>query len=440
SPDTREQSGQPVMTREEDDGISVALDPQMASKQFGLRPGLQCLTPATSCLGIIPNTVSQPCIPPNRDDWDHLFQPMFDEYYNPLTFVVSLVPVAAAPRAVDLADSPVSTSIDQDALSTSILSTQEQEHSTSISQGAVDPTLFTQKAGNDLLLVQVYVDDILFAFTNTAMCNEFANQMTTIFKMSMMGQIKSKLDEDLQGKPIDATLYRGMIGSLMYLTSSRPDLTYAVCFCARYQAKPTEKHLNTVKQIFRYLKGTINIGLWYSKDTGMSPTAYADADHTGCQDTRRSTSGSAQFLGDKNFSWSSKKQKSTAISSTEAEYIALSAAKRIDVRYNFIKEQVENGIVKLYFFRTEYQLADIFTKALPIERFNFSIEKLGMRSMYPETLKIWQRKQASDGAFQITAEVPEIYMHQFWNTIKKIGKSYAYDFKLDKKKCLVDTE
>ncbi|GJV49577.1 retrovirus-related pol polyprotein from transposon TNT 1-94 [Tanacetum coccineum] len=127
------------------------------------------------------------------------------------------------------------------------------------SKGALDPTLFTQKAGNDLLLVQIYVDDIIFASTNIAMCNKFVNLMTTKFKMSMMGQIdsvdtpmveKSKLDEDLQGKPVDATLYRDKIGSLMYLTSSRPDLIYAVCLCARYQAKPTRKNLNAVKRIF----------------------------------------------------------------------------------------------------------------------------------------------------------------------------------------------
>ncbi|GJY49637.1 retrovirus-related pol polyprotein from transposon TNT 1-94, partial [Tanacetum coccineum] len=174
--------------------------------------------------------------------------------------------------------------------------------------------VYTQKgpkAGNDLLLVQIYVDDIIFASTNTAMCNEFANLMTTKLKMSLMGQISfflglqisqspkviflnqskyaseiirkyglltsdsvdrpmmenNKLDEDLQGTPVDATLYYGMIGSLMYLTSNRPDLIYAVCLCARYQAKPAEKHLNAVKWIFRYLKGTINMGLWYSKDT-----------------------------------------------------------------------------------------------------------------------------------------------------------------------------
>ncbi|GJY01484.1 retrovirus-related pol polyprotein from transposon TNT 1-94 [Tanacetum coccineum] len=135
--------------------------------------------------------------------------------------------------------------------------------------GAVDPTLFTRKVGNDLLLVKIYVDDIIFSSTNAAMCDEFANLRTTKFKMSMMGQMslflglqifqspsdtpmveKNKLDEYLQGIPVDATLYRGMIGSLMYLTSSRPDLIYAVCLCARYQAKPTEKHLNAVKRIF----------------------------------------------------------------------------------------------------------------------------------------------------------------------------------------------
>ncbi|GKF25995.1 hypothetical protein Tco_0081889 [Tanacetum coccineum] len=133
-----------------------------------------------------------------------------------------------------------------------------------------------------------------------------------------------KLDEDLQGKQVDAALYHGMIGSLMYLTASRPDLNYVVCLCARYQAKPTKKHLQAVKRIFRDPNETINMGLWYSKDTDMSLTAYADADHAGCQDTRRSTSGSTQFLGDKLVSLSSKKQKSTAISSTEAEYIAFS--------------------------------------------------------------------------------------------------------------------
>ncbi|GJY72641.1 hypothetical protein Tco_0476344 [Tanacetum coccineum] len=133
-----------------------------------------------------------------------------------------------------------------------------------------------------------------------------------------------KLDEDLMGIPVDQTRFRGMVGSLMYLTASRPDLVFAVCMCARYQAKPTKKHFEAIKRVFRYLKGTINMGLWYPKDNAMSLTAYADADHAGCQDSRRSTSGSAQFLGDRLVSWSSKKQRSTAISTTEAEYIAMS--------------------------------------------------------------------------------------------------------------------
>ncbi|GJV72599.1 hypothetical protein Tco_1492594 [Tanacetum coccineum] len=162
----------------------------------------------------------------------------------------------------------------------------------------------------------------------------------------------------------------------------------------------------------------------------MALTAYADADHAGCQDTRRSTSGSAQFLGDKLVSWSSKKPKSFAISTTEAEYIAMSGccaqilwmrsqltdydfvfnqiplycdnrsaialccnnvqhsrSKHIDIRYHFIREQVKKGVVELYFVTTDCQLADIFTKALPRELFEFLLLRIGMKSMSPKTLK-----------------------------------------------------
>ncbi|GKA90234.1 putative ribonuclease H-like domain-containing protein, partial [Tanacetum coccineum] len=224
------------------------------------------------------------------------------------------------------------------------------------------------REGKDILLVQIYVDDIIFASTKPDLCEKNSEIMCSKFKMSMMGKMsfflglqisqsprgiflnqskyaleiikkygmetsdpvdtpmveKSKLDADPQGKEVDPTRYRGMIGSLMYLTASRPDLQFVVCMCARYQAKPTEKHLHAVKRIFRYLKGTINMGLWYLKDSCIALTAFADADHAGCQDTRRSTSGSMQLLGDRLVSWSSKKQKNTAISSTKAEYIALS--------------------------------------------------------------------------------------------------------------------
>nr|GEZ69759.1 uncharacterized mitochondrial protein AtMg00810-like [Tanacetum cinerariifolium] len=104
---------------------------------------------------------------------------------------------------------------------------------------------------------------------------------------------KSKLDEDKEGKSIDLLHYRDLIGTLFYLTASRPDLQFAICMCAQYQARPTEKHAHAVKRIFRYLRGTIHRDLWYPKDSFVALTTFADADHAGCQDTRRSTSGSA---------------------------------------------------------------------------------------------------------------------------------------------------
>ncbi|GJW22038.1 retrovirus-related pol polyprotein from transposon TNT 1-94 [Tanacetum coccineum] len=218
-------------------------------------------------------------------------------------------------------------------------------------KGTVDPTLFIRRQGKDILLVQIYVDDIIFASTTTELCDQFSKIMYSKFKMSMMGKIsfflglqisqsprgifinqskyaleslkkygiessdlvntpmmkKSKLDEDTQGKAVDPTQYRGMVDTLMYLTASRPDLTFVVCMCVRYQAKPTKKHLHAIKRIFKYLRGTVNRGLWYPKDSSIALTAYADVDHAGCQDTRRSTSGSMQLLGDRLVSWSSKR-------------------------------------------------------------------------------------------------------------------------------------
>ncbi|GJV14693.1 retrovirus-related pol polyprotein from transposon TNT 1-94 [Tanacetum coccineum] len=270
------------------------------------------------------------------------------------------------------------------------------------SKGVVDPTLFIRKIGKHTLHVQIYVDDIIFASTDPKDCDRFSYEMSSKFQMSMMGPVdtpmveRTKLDEDLSGIPVDQTQYRSMIGSLMYLTASRPDLVFAVCMCARYQSKPTKKHLEAVKRVFRYLQGTINMGLWYPKDTAMALTAYADADHAGCQDTRRSTSGSAQFLGDKcglisdyGFAYNHiplycDNKSAIALCCNNVQH---SRSKHIDIRHHFIREQVEKGVVELYFMRTEYQLADIFTKALPRERFEFILPRLGMKSMKPETLK-----------------------------------------------------
>nr|GEV86939.1 retrovirus-related Pol polyprotein from transposon TNT 1-94 [Tanacetum cinerariifolium] len=289
-------------------------------------------------------------------------------------------------------------------------------------KGSVDPTLFIHRDGKELLLVQIYVDDIIFTVSTPELCYLFTKIMCLKFKMSMMGKIsfflglqisqcprgifinqskyaleslkrygfkscdlvdtpmveKSKLDEDKEGKYVDLSHYRGMIGTLLYLIASRPDLQFAICMCARYQARPIEKHLHTVKRIFWYLRGTVNQGLWYPKVSSIALTTFADADHSGCQDTRRSICGSLQFLEDRLIS---------CVIALCCNNVQHSGSKHIDVRYHFIKKHVENGVIELYFVNTEYQLADIFTKALSREIIEFLINKLGMRSFTPKTLK-----------------------------------------------------
>ncbi|GKD48437.1 hypothetical protein Tco_1277413 [Tanacetum coccineum] len=215
-------------------------------------------------------------------------------------------------------------------------------------------------------------------------------------------EIKDKLDLDQNGTLVDATKYRSMIGALMYLTSNRLDIVHATCLCAWYQAKPTEK----------YLQG------------------FSDADYVGCKHTFKSTSGGTQFLGKKLVSWSSKKQDCTTLSTAEAEYVSLSACcaqviwmrtqltdygfhfnkipiycdsksaiaiscnpvqhsrtKHIVVRYHCIKEHVEKGTIELYFVKTDYQLADLLTKGLLVDRFNYLVCRLGMRILSPQELE-----------------------------------------------------
>ncbi|GJV19230.1 retrovirus-related pol polyprotein from transposon TNT 1-94 [Tanacetum coccineum] len=211
-------------------------------------------------------------------------------------------------------------------------------------KGTIDPTLFIRRFDDDILVVQFYVDDIIFGSTNPRFTQLFADLMKSRFKMLMMGEMmfflslqvnqspcgifinqsnyvleilkkygmktcdpigtsmemKDKLDFDKNGTLVDATKYRSMIGALIYLTSSRPDIVHATCLCARYQAKPTEKHLKEL-------------------------TGYSDADYAGCKDTFKSTSGGLQFLGEKMVSWSSKKQDCTSLSTAEVEYVSLSA-------------------------------------------------------------------------------------------------------------------
>nr|GFC78624.1 hypothetical protein [Tanacetum cinerariifolium] len=212
------------------------------------------------------------------------------------------------------------------------------------------------------------------------------------------------LDADLSGTPVDQTMYQSMVGALMYLTASRSDIVHATCYCARYQAKPTEKHLTTVKRIFWYLKDIIHMGLWYPKDIGFELTAFSDSDHAGCLDSRKSISGGIQFLGgDKLVSWSSygfhfdkipmycDSKASIAISCNPVQH---SRTKHIVVKYHFIREKVEKGIVELFFVGTEYQLADLFTKALSEVRFKYLVRRLGMRCLTPEELEVLANESA----------------------------------------------
>ncbi|GKA96484.1 retrovirus-related pol polyprotein from transposon TNT 1-94, partial [Tanacetum coccineum] len=243
-----------------------------------------------------------------------------------------------------------------------------------------------------------YAQEILKKHGMTS-CDSIGTPMTT-----------KPLDADLSGTPIDQTKYPSMVGALMYLTASRSDIVPATCYCARYQARPTKKHLKEVKRIFWYIKNTINMGLWYPKDTSFELTAFSDSDHAGCLDIRKSTSGGIQFLGgDKLVSWSSKKQltdygfhfdkipmycDSKAAIAISCNPVQHSRTKHIDVRYHFIKEHVKKGIVELFFVGTEYQLAGLFTNALPKDRFKYFVRRLGMRCLTPEELEVRANESA----------------------------------------------
>ncbi|GJR67045.1 retrovirus-related pol polyprotein from transposon TNT 1-94 [Tanacetum coccineum] len=484
-------------TRLVQETIQVTFDEPtaMASEKFNSGLALQQMTPATSSSGLVPNPILQPpYVPPKKNDWDIMFQPMFDEFFNTPS-VCSLVPkVAAALRFVSQTGSPSSTTVDSDAPTASISSSQVQDSSPNTSQrvaeqlknthldhlsheqelvpcpdrvmliklkwiykvkkdeegrilknkarlvaqgfrqekgikfeesfapdtrieairifvanaaaknmtiyqidvkmaflngvlrkevyvtqpegfidqdnpthvyklkkalydlkqaprawydllcgfllsnkfskGAIDPTLFTKKSGHDILIVQIYVDDIIFASTNSNMCNDFSKIMTSKFKMSMMGQMSFFLGLKISQSP------RGI-----FINQSK----YAFEIIKKYGMQTSES-VDTLmvdkSKLDEDLHGT-PVNPTHYRGKAYRKALTCNADHAGCQDSRRSTSRSAQLLGDK---------------------------------------LVENGVVELYFVRTEYQLADTFTKALPRERFNFLIEKLGMKSLSPESL------------------------------------------------------
>ncbi|XP_050913651.1 uncharacterized mitochondrial protein AtMg00810 [Lathyrus oleraceus] len=332
-------------------------------------------------------------------------------------------------------------------------------------KGGIDKTLFVKNEGGKLMMAQIYVDDIMFGGMLDQMVEHFVKQMQSEFEMSLVGeltyflglQVKQmedsiflsqskyarnivkkfgmenashkrthapthlKVSKDENGVSVDQSLYRSMIGSLLYLTASRPDIAFAVGVCARYQAEPKVSHINQVKRILKYVNGTSDYGMLYTHGSGSMLTGYCDAYWDGSADDRKSTSGGCFFLGNNLISWFSKKQNCVFLSTAEVEYIATgsscsqlvwmkqmlteynvtqdvmtlyydnlsainisknpiqhSRTKHIDIRHHFIRELVEEKIIAMEHVTIEMQLADIFTKALDANQFECLRGKLGI--------------------------------------------------------------
>ncbi|GJY31662.1 putative ribonuclease H-like domain-containing protein [Tanacetum coccineum] len=322
-------------------------------------------------------------------------------------------------------------------------------------RGTIDKTLFIKKDKGDILLVQVYVDDIIFGSTKNSLCVEFEQMMHKKFQMSSIGEltfflglqvmqkddgifisqdkyvadILKKFDfvtvktastpietnkallKDEEAEDVDVHLYRSMIGSLMYLTASRPDIMFAVCACARFQVTPKVSHLNAVKRIFRYLKGQPKLGLWYPRDSPFDLEAFSDSDYAGASLDRKSITGGCQFLSKRLISWQCKKQTIVANSTTEAEYVAAanccgqvlwiqnqmldygfnfmntkihidnesticivknpvfhSKTKHIEIRHHFIRDSYEKKLIQVIKIHTDHNVADLLTKAFDVSR------------------------------------------------------------------------
>ncbi|GJY41746.1 putative ribonuclease H-like domain-containing protein [Tanacetum coccineum] len=325
-------------------------------------------------------------------------------------------------------------------------------------RGKIDQTLFIKRQKGHILLVQIYVDDIIFGSTKKELCDEFEKLMKDKFQMSSMGELTFFLGLQVQQKKkgifisqdkyvheilrkynytdvksastptdlekplvqdgdvadVDEHLYRSMIGSLMYLTASRPDIMFAVCACARFQVSPKTSHLLAIKRIFRYLKGKPSLGLWYSKDSPWELVAYTDSDYAGATQDRKSTTRGCQFLGNRLISWQCKKQTVVATSTTEAEYVAVAnccgqvlwiqnqlleygynfmntviyiennsivqhfKTKHIEIRHHFIRDCNAEKLIQMAKIDSEHNVAYLLTKGFDAGRFQYLVSSIGM--------------------------------------------------------------
>ncbi|GJW11643.1 putative ribonuclease H-like domain-containing protein [Tanacetum coccineum] len=258
-----------------------------------------------------------------------------------------------------------------------------------------------------------YVADILKKF-------DFATVKTTSTPM----EPNKALVKDEEADNVDVHLYRSMIGSLMYLIASRPDIMFDVCACARFQVTPKTSHLCIVKRIFRYLKGQPKLGLWYPKDSPFDLEAFSNSDYASASLDRKSTTGGCQFLGKRLISWQCKKQTIVANSTTEAEYVVVayfygqvlwiqnqmldygfsfmntmiyidnesticivknpvfhSKTNHIEIRHHFIRDCYEKKLIQVIKIHTDHNVADLLTKAFDVSRFNFLISSIGLLNL-----------------------------------------------------------
>ncbi|GJW96239.1 putative ribonuclease H-like domain-containing protein [Tanacetum coccineum] len=305
-------------------------------------------------------------------------------------------------------------------------------------RGKIDQTLFIKKQKGDILLVQVYVDDIIFDSTNKELLQQKEDRIfishdkyvdeilkkfnyTDVKSASTPVDLENPLVKDGDANDVDVHIYRSMIGSLMYLIGSRPDIMFAVCACARFQVTLKTSHLLAVKRIFRYLKGKPTLGLWYSRDSPFELVAYTDSDYARATQDRKSTTGGCQFLGNKLISWQCKKQTMVATSISEAEDVAAasccgqvlwiqnqlldygynfmntfitidnnsticiieipvqhSKTKHIEIRHHFIRDFNAKRLIQMVKIHTDHNVADLLTKGFDAGRFQYLVSSIGM--------------------------------------------------------------
>lgn len=330
--------------------------------------------------------------------------------------------------------------------------------------------VYTKKEGDDVLIVGVYVDDLLITGSKASIIEGFKKQMNSVFEMTDMGELKYylgievhqengvieikqsgyakkileragmancnsskypmdpglQLSKDEGGEKVNATDYKSLVGCLRYLVHTRPDISFAVGIVSRYMEQPTVQHLEAVKRILRYIKGTIHYGLVYARDSGNHIlTGFSDSDMAGHVEDRKSTSGMVFYLNESMITWMSQKQRCVALSSCEAEFMAATAAacqaiwirnmlcqvtgksigpvtiyidnksaidlaknsvfhgrsKHIDIRYHFIRQYVERGEIVVKHISSEGQKADILTKALATVKFERMRSLLGVKNL-----------------------------------------------------------